>query len=105
MGRLQKMQQAGQMAIASRRPGLGTLVLLVPLVYPDWQAANYFSSSLVSSSASVDFVSLYISANPFDSLANTVVPAIVLFSIVMGVAVKQRRTSRDGRSYGMCCIG
>jgi Na+/H+-dicarboxylate symporter len=63
------------------------LVLLVPLAYPDWEAANYFSSSLVSSSSSVDFVSLYISANPFYALANTVVPAIVLFSIVMGVAV------------------
>ena len=63
------------------------LVLLVPLAYPDWEAASYFSSSLVSSASNVDFVSLYISANPFDSLANTVVPAIVLFSIVMGVAV------------------
>ncbi len=63
------------------------LVLLVPLAYPEWEAANYFSSNLVSSSASVDFVSLYISANPFESLANTVIPAIVLFSIVMGVAV------------------
>ncbi|NCF18428.1 MAG: cation:dicarboxylase symporter family transporter [Haliea sp.] len=66
--------------------GLG-LILLVPLAYPDWEAANYFSSSLVDSSAGVDFVSLYISANPFHSLANTIVPAIVLFSILMGVAV------------------
>ena len=63
------------------------LMLLVPLAYPDWEAASYFSSSLLSSPESVDFVSLYISANPFDSLANTVVPAVVLFSIVMGVAV------------------
>jgi Na+/H+-dicarboxylate symporter len=70
------------------------LVLLVPLAYPDWEAANYFSSSLVSSSSSVDFVSLYISANPFYALANTVVPAIVLFSIVMGVAVM--RSERKG---------
>ncbi|HIO76336.1 MAG TPA: cation:dicarboxylase symporter family transporter, partial [Gammaproteobacteria bacterium] len=63
------------------------LMLLVPLAYPDWEAASYFSSSLLSSPENVDFVSLYISANPFESLANTVVPAVVLFSIVMGVAV------------------
>jgi hypothetical protein len=82
LGRLTP-QQASRIALWG---GL-VLLLLVPLAYPDWEAANYFSSSLVSSSASVDFVSLYISANPFESLANTVVPAIVLFSIVMGVAV------------------
>lgn len=63
------------------------LMLLVPLSYPDWEAASYFSSSLLSSPEKVDFVSLYISANPFDSLANTVVPAVVLFSLIMGVAV------------------
>ena len=63
------------------------LVLLVPLSYPDWESASYFSSSLSRSAESVDFVSLYIPANPFDSLANTVVPAVVLFSIAMGVAV------------------
>ncbi len=63
------------------------IVLVSPLAYPDWEAASYFSSSLLSSSDSIDFVSLYITANPFDALANTIVPAIVLFSIIMGVAV------------------
>lgn len=63
------------------------IMLLAPVSYPNWEAANYFSSSLISTPASVDFVSLYISANPFDALANTVVPAIVTFSIIMGVAV------------------
>ena len=50
------------------------IVLAAPLAYPDWEAASYFSSSLLSTAESVDFVSLYISANPFNSLANTVVP-------------------------------
>jgi len=63
------------------------IVLVSPLAYPDWEAASYFSSSLLSSTDSVDFVNLYITANPFDALANTIVPAVVLFSIVMGVAV------------------
>ncbi|MGI9330680.1 MAG: cation:dicarboxylate symporter family transporter [Gammaproteobacteria bacterium] len=63
------------------------LVLLAPLAYPDWEAATYFTSSLTSTSQGTDFVSLYISANPFDSMANSVIPAIVVFSLVMGVAV------------------
>ena len=63
------------------------IVLASPLAYPDWEAASYFSSSLLAASESVDFVNLYITANPFDALANTIVPAVVLFSIVMGVAV------------------
>lgn len=68
--------------------GGGMLIVLAsPLSYPDWAAASYFSSSLLADSDSVDFVSLYIPANPFNAAANTVVPAVVLFSIVMGVAV------------------
>ena len=66
--------------------GMG-LMLMAPLGYPDWEAASYFSSSLLGSAADVDFVSLYITANPFDALANTVVPAIVLFSLIMGTAL------------------
>ena len=34
-----------------------------------------------------DFVALYIPANPFHSLANNVVPAVVLFSVLVGVAL------------------
>ena len=37
--------------------------------------------------APFDFVALYIPSNPFYSLANNVVPAVVLFSIVLGVAL------------------
>jgi len=68
--------------------GLGMMpVLLVPLAYPDWEAANYFSSNLANHNTSLDFVDLFIPANPFKSLADTIVPAVVIFSIVMGVAV------------------
>lgn len=63
------------------------VMLMLPLAYPDWVAASYFSSSLLTTSQEVDFISLYISANPFHSMANNVLPAIVLFSIIMGVAV------------------
>lgn len=34
-----------------------------------------------------NFVELYILANPFHSLANNIVPAVVLFSALLGVAI------------------
>jgi proton glutamate symport protein len=35
----------------------------------------------------VDFLKLYIPANPFASLANAVMPAIVVFSVLVGIAL------------------
>ena len=60
---------------------------LIPLTFPRLQSASFFSSSLVAPRPAFDFVGLYIPANPFNSLANNVVPAVVLFSIVLGVAL------------------
>jgi Na+/H+-dicarboxylate symporter/ABC-type amino acid transport substrate-binding protein len=67
---------------------LGVIVLLtVPLAFPDWQSASFFSSSLVQLPAAVDLVALYIPSNPFASLANNLVPASVMFSILLGIGV------------------
>jgi len=63
------------------------MVLLLPLSFPKWESAAFFSSSLVELPKKVDFLSLYIPSNPFYSLANNVVPAVVLFSILMGIAL------------------
>ncbi|MFW2439667.1 MAG: cation:dicarboxylate symporter family transporter, partial [Arenicellales bacterium] len=63
-----------------------TLVLL-PLAYPDWVSSGFFSSSLVTEAAKFNFLDLYIPANVFSSLANTIVPAVVLFSLLMGIAL------------------
>jgi Na+/H+-dicarboxylate symporter len=64
-----------------------TFALLMPLAFPDQEKASFFSTSLVERRAPFDFVNLYIPANPFNSLANGVVPAVVLFSIVLGIAM------------------
>jgi Na+/H+-dicarboxylate symporter/ABC-type amino acid transport substrate-binding protein len=61
--------------------------LLVPLTFPSVETAVFFSAALLDSPPPFNFVDLYIPANPFHSLANNVVPAVVLFSIVLGVAV------------------
>ncbi len=71
-----------------------TLILL-PLAYPSWETAGFFSSSLVAEPTVFNFVDLYIPSNIFSSLSNTIVPAVVLFSLLMGVSlisVKDKET-------------
>ena len=75
-----------------------TFAFLVPLTFPSIQSASFFSSSLVERRQPFDFVALYVPANPFNALANNIVPAVVLFSIVLGsalVGVKDRERLLD----------
>ncbi len=68
--------------------GIGIAVLLLtPLAFPDWPSASFFSTSQVEEAEPVDFLKLYIPVNPFASLANAVLPAIVVFSVLIGVAL------------------
>ena len=68
--------------------GLTFLVIAaIPLAYPDVLAASFFSTTLVEPQAEFDFIGLYIPANPFHSLAENAVPAVVLFCIALGVAL------------------
>jgi len=62
-------------------------VFAVPLSFPTWQSASFFSDALIESPREIDFLELYIPHNPFYSLANTIVPAVVLFCILLGVAL------------------
>ncbi len=62
-------------------------VLLFPLMFPPNQNASFFSTTLLEEREAFDFLNLYIPTNPFYSLANNVVPAVVLFSMVVGVAL------------------
>ena len=64
-----------------------TFAMLVPLTFPSTETATFFSTTLLDRRPPFDFVDLYIPANPFYSLANNIVPAVVLFSIVLGAAV------------------
>jgi Na+/H+-dicarboxylate symporter/ABC-type amino acid transport substrate-binding protein len=62
-------------------------VMLMPLVFPEIESASFFSTTLIEARPPLDFVALYIPSNPFHSLANNIVPAVVLFSIFLGVAL------------------
>ena len=67
---------------------IGVLFLAVlPLAFPEWGTGNFYSSDFVEQSAVFDFVKHYIPANPFESLSQNVVPAVVLFSIFVGIGV------------------
>jgi Na+/H+-dicarboxylate symporter len=63
------------------------MVFLFPLMFPPHETASFFSSSLIQDRESFDFLSLYIPTNPFNSLANNIVPAVVLFSVIIGTAL------------------
>jgi len=62
-------------------------VVAMPLCFPDWEIASFFSTTLVEPRKAIDFVGLYIPSNPFRSMADNMVPAVVLFSIALGIAL------------------
>jgi Na+/H+-dicarboxylate symporter len=61
--------------------------LFLALTYPNWTTASLFSTSLLETAKPFDPLTLYIPSNPFYSMANAVVPAVVVFSIMLGVAL------------------
>ncbi len=66
----------------------GLLVIFAsPLAFPDWPTASFFSPSELEETQPIDFIALYIPSNPFASLSNAIVPAIVVFSILFGIGL------------------
>jgi len=76
---------AGVFLLFSLLVTLGAIVLL-PLCLPETESASFFSTGTLADPARVDFLNLFIPSNPFHSLANNIVPAVVLFCIAVGVA-------------------
>lgn len=63
------------------------IVLFMPLAFPPWKSASFFSTSLVEAQGESNFLELFIPANPFGSLAQNLIPAVVLFSLACGIAL------------------
>jgi Na+/H+-dicarboxylate symporter/ABC-type amino acid transport substrate-binding protein len=59
-------------------------VLAFVMTFPSWTSAAFFSTSLAETPEPVDFINLYIPRNPFASLGNSVLPAVVVFCVAMG---------------------
>ncbi len=63
------------------------IVLLSIFSFPHTETASFFSTSMIPDSPEPDYISLYIPFNPFFSLAENLVPAVVIFCIMMGTAL------------------
>jgi Na+/H+-dicarboxylate symporter/ABC-type amino acid transport substrate-binding protein len=63
------------------------LVLVSPLAFPAFSGAPV--SGLEDNPPTIDWLDLYIPANLFHALANNLIPAVVLFGILAGVALGQ----------------
>ena len=62
-------------------------VAVLPLSFPPLQTGAFFSTSILETRAPPDFLALYIPSNPFRAFSENFVPAAVLFSILIGVAL------------------
>ena len=77
---------AGLLLLASWLVALG-IVIVAPMAFPVWKSASFFSTAMLQDAAELDLLELYLPANPFHSLANNIIPAVVLFSIAIGAAI------------------
>jgi Na+/H+-dicarboxylate symporter len=78
--------KAGSLLVLSWGIALAAMFVM-PLTFPVWQSASFFSTSLVAKPEEVNFLTLFIPSNPFYSFANNLVPAVVLFSAAIGLAL------------------
>jgi len=113
LGRLD-YQVAGQLA---RKGGALLAILwalsllmvgLYPLSFPRWESSAFFSSSLVTVPVKTSFLGMYIPANIFRSLAENMVPAVVLFSVIFGVTLigmKGKTNLLDQLDVGVKALG
>lgn len=76
------------LVLAALLAGFGLLVIaLMPLTFPSLESASFYSDALVSPRQPFEIGEIYVPANPFHAMANAVVPAVVLFSSALGVAL------------------
>ena len=68
--------------------GLAFLViLLMPLAFPSRESASFFSTALIEKQEEINLLTLFIPSNPFFSMSNNFIPAVVVFSVAVGIAL------------------
>jgi Na+/H+-dicarboxylate symporter/ABC-type amino acid transport substrate-binding protein len=85
--------RGGAVLVAFWAAGL-LLVAATSLAYPPNQSPDSFFSPDVQATSQIDWLALYIPSNLFNSLANNVLPAVVLFGLLAGTALGSMDTSR-----------
>ncbi len=63
------------------------VLVLMPLTFPVFDSASFFSHSLVEQRNDISLTEIYFTSNPFASLSQNVVPAVVLFSCLIGIGL------------------
>ena len=63
------------------------IIFAMPLAFPQWQDAAFYSSTITHDVKPFNPIEIYIPNNPFNAMANSIVPAVVLFCIAVGVAL------------------
>jgi len=64
-----------------------SVIFSVRWIFPNVPSASFFSTSTIRPPADIDPLRLFIPSNPFGALADNLVPAVVLFSICIGVSL------------------
>jgi len=87
--------------------GLVVLVIMT-FAFPASRGGSFFSASLLQQPPDLDWQELFIPSNPFWSLAKNLVPAVVIFSIGLGVALmgmKRNEVLIDGLDVLTSALG
>jgi Na+/H+-dicarboxylate symporter/ABC-type amino acid transport substrate-binding protein len=63
------------------------VIMAMPMAFPKFLNASFFSAHASEVVTTFDPVGLYIPANPFHAMANTIIPAVVIFSAAVGIAL------------------
>ncbi len=63
------------------------LITVMPMAFPDFVTAAFYSAHSNEAGSTFNPVDIYIPSNPFHSMANTVIPAVVIFSAAIGIAL------------------
>jgi Na+/H+-dicarboxylate symporter len=63
------------------------VIALMPLAFPVFRDATFYTHAATETPEAFAFADLFFTPNPFHALANAIVPAIVLFSCALGIAL------------------
>jgi Na+/H+-dicarboxylate symporter len=64
------------------------IVFVSPFVLPPEKGGSSYAAAAAAGEAPIDWLELYIPGNPFRSLSNNVVPAVVVFAALLGIALR-----------------
>jgi Na+/H+-dicarboxylate symporter/ABC-type amino acid transport substrate-binding protein len=63
------------------------VIAAMPLAFPPFRDASFYTNSVTEPRQAFAFADLFFTPNPFHALANTIIPAVVLFSCALGIAL------------------